>query len=236
METWLDELVAKSQLQVDDRVREALWARGVSDEQIEAFKIGYLNQALPELATSYPDHFLKWSKDGKKLVDGYVFPLTNFLGEIRGIQMRSVERGRQDYMDYFLDEGEPVYFGLGQAATSIWETEEILLVEGVFDFFPVQRVKPFTVSTLTAKVNETFARALKRLVQRVHLFYDDDRTGISGATNFEKEHGAAFTVRRVPYPRGVTLFGKTVKDPGDLWEAWGDDRLRDHLLSHWLEL
>lgn len=236
METWLGELVARSHLQVDDRVREALWARGASDEQIDAFQIGYLNQTLPELSQPYPEHFLKWSRGGQKLVDGYVFPLTNLLGEVRGIQMRSVERGRQDYMDYFLDEGEPVYFGLGQAAPAIWEHEEILLVEGVFDFFPVQRVKPFTVSTLTAKVPEPFARSLKRLVRNVHLFYDDDRTGISGASNFEKEHGTAFSIRRVSYPRGVTLFGKRVKDPGDLWEAWGDDRLRDHLLSHWTEL
>lgn len=113
MGTWLEDLVSASHERVDDRVREALWARGASDEQIETFQIGYIDQELPP--AEYPANFLAWSGEGKKLADCYVFPLTNPLGEVRGLQLRSVERDRRDYMDFFVDRSEPVFFGLGQA-------------------------------------------------------------------------------------------------------------------------
>lgn len=230
MGTWLDDFVAASALQLDERVREALWSRGASDDQIEEFTIGYVDGELPPAA--YPTHFLEWSGHGSKLKDAFVFPLTNLLGEVRGIQMRAVDRSRREYMDFFLDKFEPVYFGLGQAAPYIWQTEEVGFVEGVFDFFPVQRVKRNAVSTLTAKVSETLLRAMKRLARKYWLFYDADRLGQAASSEFLKENkDSVEAIQLIEYPHGVTLRGKPVKDPGDLWEAWGDERFRPFLLS-----
>jgi len=229
MTAWVETLVSHAHDCVNERVREALWARGAADSQIEAFRIGYVNRELPP--AEYPKAFLDWSGNGAKLADSFLLPLTNTLGEVLGFQFRAVEREVSGYMDFFLNRAEPIFFGLGSAMESVWKTETVLLVEGGFDFFPVQRFVPHSFPTLTAKVSEPLLRTLKRLVRRLHIFYDADQTGRKAGDKFMKDHGGEFeAVRLIEYPRGVTLpNGKPIKDPGELWEAWGDDRFGSFL-------
>lgn len=227
--SWVDDFVSFSQGQLDDRVREALWARGVSDEQIELFQLGYIDGSLPNL--DFSTDFREWSGNGSKLDDFYVLPLTNPLGQILGLQFRSVERGVSGYRDYFLSRAEPVLFGLGQAAPEMWKAGKACVVEGAFDLFPVQRAFPFSFSTLTSKVTGPILRVLRRLVGQVYLFYDADSAGRSACLDFVKEHGPEFA-RLLEYPHHPTVIlpnGNAVKDPADLWEAWGDDRLTPYL-------
>jgi len=228
MAAWVETLVNYAKGGLDERVREALWTRGASEDQIDLLQIGYLNKELPP--AEYPADFLEWCWHGRKLADSFVFPLTNPLGEVLGFQFRGVERS-STYSDYFLTRAEPVYFGLGQAMPSIWEHEAIMPVEGVFDYFPTQRVVPYSVSTLTAKVSGNLLRACRRIVKRWRFFYDNDAIGIRVYSAFVKEYGGQFEeVRSVGYPIGVKLpNGKAIKDPGDLWEAWGDDRFKSFL-------
>jgi len=224
--TWLDEFVTATGQNIPDRVRETLWGRGVSDEQIEAFGIGYVDRDLPEILL--PEAFVRWASD--KLDDCFVLPITNAIGEIRGLQFRHVERGRSGYMDFLPEQEEAVGFGLAQAMRSVWTTGEILLVEGSFDLLPVQRAMPFVVATLTARVTEPFVRLLRRLVRRVWIGYDNDSTGNKAYQRFLSQHNQDFDIRRLLYPKRI-FGGKSVKDPGDLWEAWGDARLKQFLQS-----
>jgi DNA primase len=226
--TWLEDFTVFAHGNLDERVRESLWGRGVSEEQIVSFRIGYTN-GLPS-QIKFPDDFRNWSHQGEKLTDSYVFPLTNFLGETLGFQFRSVERDSRGYLDFFLTRSEPVLLGMAQAIPHIWETGTICIVEGVFDLFPVQRVLPFTIPTLTSKVNETLLRWLHRLVHRVILFYDSDSAGRTASRDFIIKYGSQFDIRALEYPRGVGLLGeKTIKDPADLWEAWGDEQLAKYI-------
>ena len=57
--SWLSDFV-ESCSTLDEDTREAYWARGVSDEQIESLKLGYSNGELPE-DIDFPDGFRKWS-------------------------------------------------------------------------------------------------------------------------------------------------------------------------------
>jgi DNA primase len=226
--TWLDDLVLFAQTQVDDRVRETLYGRGVSDEQFQVFKIGYLNQvlpSLPELATP----FLRWSHNGARLDDVLVLPLTNSLGTVQGFQFRHVERERTGYLDFLPFKEEPVLFGLGQAMSSVWETGEITLVEGAFDLFPFQRHVSGVVATLTANVTTSFVRFLQRLVRCIWLGYDADITGKRAAAHFLREHGRDFAVKIIDYPKVSFGSGRSVKDPGELWEVWGDVRFGEFI-------
>ena len=190
--------------------------------------MGYLDGVLPP---GMPVEFREWSHDGNKLKDSYVLPLTNPLGVVSGFQFRSVDKTTKGYLDYFLVRDEPVLFGLGQAIPHMWSSDSACVVEGVFDLFPVQRVLPYTVSTITAKVTDLMLRWLFRLVHKVYLFYDADSTGRSACWEFVKEHRSEFELLHVmEYPRGVILSnGKPVKDPADLWEAWGDDTLGPYI-------
>jgi DNA primase len=226
--SWAEDLVKYAQSNLDDRVLESLWCRGVSPEQITEFNLGFLNGVLPD---GLPVEFRKWAHDGNKLKDSYVIPLTNPLGVVSGFQFRSVDKSNKGYLDYFLIRDEPVLFGLGQAIPHMWSSGSVCVVEGAFDLFPVQRVVPFAISTITAKITDILLRWLFRLVHKVYLFYDADSTGRSVCREFVREHQSYFEHLHVmEYPRGVTLSnGKLIKDPNDLWEAWGDDLLGPYL-------
>lgn len=195
--------------------------RGVSDAQINLFRIGYIDREFP---ADLPQDFLKWA-NGKAIEDVYVFPLTNTLGDVRGFQFRYVDRERSGYMDYILDDGQPVLFGLAQAMPTIWRTGHVLLVEGNFDLFPIQRAFPGTISTLTARVPENLIHTFRRLVREIWFGYDMDAAGRRGIANFARDHGQGFVVHQIDYPTPLMPNGKKAKDPGDLWEVWGDDKL-----------
>jgi len=222
--TWLEQLVEHSQGLLGEREREQLWMRGVSDEQIAQFRIGHLNCDLPSI--DFPKAFLGQFKGGERLDDVFVMPSTNVLGQVKGVQFRHVDRDRSGWSDFTPTADEPVYFGLGQAMAEVWRTETIWLVEGSFDVFPIQRHFPNVVATQTARLTAQFAKTLRRLVREIRLGYDMDSTGQDATAKVVGSYGREFRVHPVRWPRVQKLDGKGwVKDPSELWEAWGDDRL-----------
>lgn len=227
---WMGDFTTACTQNIPDRVREALWARGVTDEQITLYNVGYVNEVLPPI--DYPETFLKWSTIGDRMEDSIILPLTNVLGEVRGLQFRHVARDRSGYMDFIEVNDEPILFGLGQAAPHLWATRSVFLVEGGFDLFPVQRSFPGVVSTLTARVTDPLVRLLRRLVTRVWLGYDMDDPGRRATERSRKQLSGEFDVRVVPWDR-VPMIGsdKLSKDPGDLWETWGDGRFQEFVSS-----
>lgn len=227
--TWLEEFVEKTTSQVDDRIVESLNLRGVSDDQIRLFSIGHVDQKLPSLSSSYPEEFLRWSFQGTKLEDCYCFPLTSPLGEVLGFQFRPVLRERKGYMDYFVETGEPILFGLREAMPEIWKTESVTLVEGPFDLFPIQRHDRTALATLSAYIQENLIRNLKRVCRRLIVGYDNDATGVKATKRIQKDHAEDFQIQELPYPKIPMPGGKVTKDPADLWEIWGDQHLGEYV-------
>jgi hypothetical protein len=227
---WIETLVERAHANLGDREREALWMRGVSDEQIDLFQLGYLDCDLPSLDQA--DNFLSWCSGGSKLDDVFVIPLTNTLGQVRGLQFRHVEKERTGYMDYMPYEDEPIFFGLAQAMTRVWNTKAIWIVEGAFDVFPIHRVIANVIATLTARVTTQLVGLLRRLVDVVWLGYDMDEAGRRACAQFVRKYDKEFVVHVVEYPRVLTLGGKgRVKDPSDLWEVWGDKKFGAFLME-----
>lgn len=218
---WLEQLTDFAQEQLGEREREELSKRGVTDEQIVLYRIGHLSKTLPSLQAQ---EFLTWSDGGKKLDDVFVLPLTNALNQVRGFQFRYVDRAKKGYMDFFADEEEPVLFGLGPAMPHVWRSGALWIVEGGFDLFPIQRVYPNIVATLTSRVPEHFVRLLRRFVDVIWLVYDMDNAGLRGAHGFIKEYGQEFRTHEVKLPKVRKTDGSQSKDPSDVWEAWGDAR------------
>ena len=228
MAGWIDDFVARTEAALGDRELEALYLRGVSDDQVKQYRIGYLDQ-LP-LDLTIPADFWGIVRGGTRIEDAFVLPLTNVLGEIRGLQFRSVVRERSGYITYYASKDEPVYFGLGQAVPAIWETGRAFLVEGAFDLFPVQRVLKEVFSVLTINTSEMLHRMLKRLAKTVWLGYDNDLSGRKGASDFVESFDD-LDVRLVTFPRVLLASKKHSKDPSELWEAWGDQKFREFLLN-----
>jgi len=227
---WVDDLTAFCMGQMPERAQSVLYGRGVTDEQIKLYKIGYVHKRLPTLEGA--DDFFKWCHQGAKLEDMFVLPLTTTLGVIKGFQFRHVERERKGYTDYFLAQDEPVLFGLAQAMPHIWTTEKVLLVEGAFDLFPLQRHVPAIFATMTAKVTLPVVRLLRRLVHHVWLGYDMDAKGRKACFEFAREFGREFDTHIVAFPKIYKVGTKELlNDPGDLWEAWGDVRVGEFVKS-----
>lgn len=228
--TWFEAMAAYAQANLTERVREELYGRGVTDEQISLYGLGYVNGSYP--TEGVPSDFGPWCKDGEKLRDVIVLPLTTPTGAIRGFQFRQVDREKKGYQTYMPYKEEALLFGLGQAMPHVWATQSIWLVEGAFDLFPLQRHFPGIVATLTAKVPEPLVRVMRRLVRTVWVGYDADPTGKSATKQFEREFRSEFQVRPVYYP-SVRAFGsdRPIKDPGELWEAWGDEQMGNFVRS-----
>lgn len=222
---WVDDLVAHCERCMSEETREELWSRGADNAQIDLYRIGYLEGEAPDVGYEpFSKWFRHWHKEGR-MGKQIVLPLTNALGEVKGVQFRALERERKGYIDYFAESAEPVYFGLGQAIPHAWKEGSIWLVEGAFDLFPIQRHFPNVMPTLTAKVSDSLARMLRRFVKKVIIAYDRDATGRRGAEHFRADYGSDFETAVVEFPPVVKVDGSEAKDPGDYWEAWGDDQL-----------
>ena len=217
-------LVEHAHDQLGDREREALWMRGVSDEQIDLYQLGYLDRELPDAEGG--EAFLEKYRGTHWLRDVFLLPLTNTLGQVKGLQLRHVEQGQKGYSDYSPHEDEPVLFGLAQAMPHVWKSGALWTVEGAFDLFPIQRVCPNVTATLTNRLTDQVARTLRRLVDDLWLAYDMDSKGREAVSRVFKQHGRDFKLHDVRFPRVMTLDGKgRVKDPAELWEVWGDAQL-----------
>jgi len=224
---WIDTLVEFAQSKLTDRELEILWGRGVSDEQIREYKLGYVNARLPPLEGA--EAFLDWCWQGRKLEDMFVLPMTNSLGQVKGVQFRHVERHKKGYTDYLVDKEEPALFGLAQAMPHVWQTQWVVLVEGAFDLFPVQRVLPNVIPTMTASVSLGLLRFLRRNVREIWLMYDTDKSGYEGARAFVAENGQHFKYLHNPGLPRLKYEQRLTKDPAELWEVLGDERFGVYL-------
>lgn len=219
--SWIEELVTAAHGDLEDEHREALWNRGVSETQIRDYRLGYLGRNIPDLG--YPDKFLRWyDRNLSQLQDVFLFPLTTPLGDVRGLQVRSVSPDRKGYLDYIGYKEEPVFFGLSQAMPAVWATQTVVLVEGAFDLFPIQRHFPGCVATLHAGVPPGLWRIFRRMVQQIWLIYDNDATGRKVSYDILKKYRDTFDIKIFKYPN-IRMGGKPVKDPADLWKIWGDE-------------
>lgn len=222
---WLDDFVAFTQDCLGGREREALYTRGVTDEQIDLYQLGYIDAHLPE--GKYPQDFLEWwTNHNWQLDDCFVLPLTTTLGHTLGIQVRHVDRARKGYLDYYASDEEAALFGLGQAMPAVWETGDIWLVEGGFDVFPLQRHLSNVTATLHAGIGNDFWRVLKRVASRVYLAYDSDGAGRKASYDIVRgDHAKDFDFKIVKFPNVPYKGGKMTTDPSELWDVWGDKRL-----------
>jgi hypothetical protein len=125
---------------------------------------------------------------------------------------------------------------MAQAMPHVWKTKAVWLVEGVFDLFPIQRVHPNVIPTLTNRVSDPLGRLLKRLVTDLWLAFDMDEKGREAVRKTTWNYRKDFTIHDIRLPRPFSLDGKTrVKDPSELWEAWGDVKFEKFLRPDNLE-
>jgi DNA primase len=204
------------------KARSYLNQRAVEDQHIDQYTLGYFPPSIDVFDTLSFDSPV-WRRfksrfQSHHLSNKLVFPVTDAVGDVVGIHVRTPSFDLKDYMKFYVGRSSAAarFFGTDRAMPYIWKHRSIVLCEGLFDLFPIARITPLVLCTLTASMSEADVRFLQRYVDDVYLAPDNDEQGERMADIFEYKYGSHFTkVDRVRF-RGDDL--------SECWSSLGDSR------------
>lgn len=211
------------------KVLEYLKKRGVTEETIENFKLGFAPHGFEELTP----YLLKKGVDRKVLLKSglsssktstaeeifdkfrgrLMFPIFDYFGRICGFGGRSLSA---EQMPKYLNSPEnPIYekskvlYGLSHGKKAVKELDNVVLVEGYFDvILPHQEGIQNVVATSGTALTSEQVRLIKRITSNAVLCFDMDNAG------FEAAKRAYFLLSEADF--SVKAIGDLgVKDPAD---------------------
>lgn len=243
----------------DHPVKRYIVKRGLTDETIDAFLIGYAPKEWDALLSSLTGKGVSTGvleearlavarKEGKSghfdmFRDRLMFPILNTMGDPVAFGGRVLNP--EDSPKYLNSPETPVFekkkvlYGLHQTARHIRSEDFAIIVEGYMDAvslyqFGVRNVAAVMSSSLTIEQ----ARLLKRMTKNVVMLLDGDAAGMDGA-----ERSLPILLQGDLYPKGVFL--PDGMDPDDFVKSQGVEALRKLLekaqdllfvvLDRWME-
>lgn len=216
---------SRANLKKDDKAWNYLRSRGVSPEQIKTHELGWFppEQWPPWVErgeSKEADSYLDWSGNGVKLRGKLLLPLHDPRGRLAGFQLRTPSSDEKDYSVYRTTASKrtAVFFGIKAAMPFIWETSEIFLVEGVFDLFPMARLRSNSVAIVTSRLMGRQREFVRRFVDQVRFVFDMDEQGRKGYEKFDENFGSEFDE--------VTRVRLDGSDVADTWRRSGDEGIR----------
>ncbi len=224
-----------------ETARQYLARRGVSQEMIQAFQLGYAPPDRDWLkrflsSKSYSEDFLARtglfsSSSGRSaslFAHRIIFPITSARGEVVAFGGRALREGVPKYLNSpetsFFRKGENL-FAADRALPAIRKAGRAVIVEGYMDVIAMHQAGIDTcVAPLGTALTEAQARLLKRYAQHVVLCFDGD------------EAGEKATLRAVEMLERQDLSVSIVavqggKDPADVLLAHGAQALKDMVES-----
>ena len=190
------------------RAREYLTSRGVTQQTITAFGIGYAPESFSTLrdrmSKDFDDETLRASGlfSWKEQNDGapgsaplyarfrkrITFPIRNEAGRVIAFTARALDADEKSGPKYLNSPETPLYtkgnvlFNLDKAKAAIRQYEFALLVEGQMDCISVSMAGiPNVLATSGTAFTEAQVRLLKRHTQQVVLNFDPDTAGANAA-------------------------------------------------------
>ena len=180
--------------------RKYLAERGVDEELIDRFRIGYappswdalvshLRRARIATADAETAGLVARRQNGDGHYDRFrgrvVFPISEPSGQIAGFGGRAMG---DDTPKYLNSPESPVYkknrtlFGLGQALDAIRASGRVIVVEGYFDLLALHRAGLHeVVAPCGTALTQNHAHRLRRYAEEVVLLFDGDAAGQSAA-------------------------------------------------------
>lgn len=236
------------QLSADHPVWEYIKKRGLTDQAVEEFKLGYapddwssLLRTLERQGVRLEDAETlglvvrrKKSQPGQSpFFDQFrhrlIFPIVTKTGDIVGFGARSLRA--EDEPKYINSRETPVFtkgrtlYGLRVAGKHIVEHDSVVVVEGYMDAITLSSVGVRNVvAILGTAFTPEHAEALAKVTPNVLMLLDGDRAGIDAA-----ERSLPILLAAGLRPRGVIL--PDGMDPDDFARARGGDELRRKLES-----
>lgn len=226
-------------LRKNDAARKYLADRGLKQETIDEFELGFApneSEALGMhlLHSGYaPDDLLRAGLSFKTerglLLDRFrgriMFPIHNHFGRVAGFTGRILPQFEKDETAKYVNSPETAIFNKSRLLYGFWKSKNFIrdsgsafLVEGQMDFLMSSQagVKNAVASSGTA-LTPDHLRALRRLCEEIVLSFDGDEAGSAAAERaIDLAESSDFNVK-------VLAFDK-FKDPAELVEAGGDLR------------
>lgn len=218
--------------------REYLLSRGLSEDTIKAFGLGFANRFSDDLyqylkKQGYEDELLKQSglvtfdeiRGGHdKFWDRIMFPIMDAGNRVVGFGGRVMGDGMPKYLnspETAIFDKSRILYGLNIARRS--RESYILICEGYMDVMALHQAG-FTnaVAALGTAFTETHANLLKRYTKEVLLTFDSDTAGTTAA------------LRAIPILRDAGMTVKVInmepyKDPDDFIKGLGAEEYRKRI-------
>jgi DNA primase len=217
------------------KVLSYLYERGLNDEFIKQFRLGYAPDGWSHLLSFLETkgftskeveqaglalHKTDSRKDGKSHYDRFrdriMFPIDDTFGKIIGYSARVAPGGDESQAKYINTPETPLYhksnvlYGISHAKTSIKSADQVTLVEGNMDVIALHQAGvPSVVAVSGTALTTEQLRILKRYTTKLKLFFDMDTAGQKAARkSTELALQNEFQVKIVALPSG--------KDAADL--------------------
>ena len=222
--------------------REYLQSRGISDESIKQFRLGF----APDTWRSLTDYIegsgssLKLAEQAGLIVSGkegsfydrfrgrLIFPIENVFGEIVAFGGRVMEKGEPKYLNSpessVYIKGKNLY-GLNKAKEEIRKKGFALIVEGYFDLISLWNAGiGNVVATLGTALTREHLELLRRYTLDVVALFDPDEAGKKALDrSLELFLSMNMHARALILPEGC--------DPDDYVKKYGKEKL-DELIDH----
>lgn len=175
-------------------------ARGITDENIDTYKLGFAPNSYDELQkhlkNKFPDDVIEKAgllikrENGNGYIDRFrnriIIPIFDDKGNIAAFGARAIEEGQNPkYLnspETIVYNKSNILYGLYQAKDAIKEKDAIVIMEGYFDVIAAQvnGVKN-AVGTCGTALTDSHVKLISRYTQsrRIYLAFDTDRAGQS---------------------------------------------------------
>ncbi|PKL36973.1 DNA primase [Candidatus Peregrinibacteria bacterium HGW-Peregrinibacteria-1] len=184
------------------KVLQYLYRRGLKDEMIKAWKLGFAPDAYDAL---YPmllkegvgkDCLLKSGLASTKKIGGgdifdkfrlrLMFPIMNSRGQVCGFGGRALKSDQQPkYLnspENVIYDKSSILYGFFKAKDAIKKQDKVILVEGYFDvLIPHQFGFDNVVATCGTALTEKQVKLVKRLTENVYSCFDGDEAGFEAS-------------------------------------------------------
>ena len=222
--------------------RDYLQARGISDETIKQFRLGF----APDTWRSLTDYIegsgasLKLAESAGLVISGkegnyydrfrgrLIFPIENIFGEIVAFGGRVMDKAEPKYLN---SPESPVYikgknlYGLNKAKEEIRKKRFALIVEGYFDLISLWNAGVCNVvATLGTAITREHLELLRRYTTEVVALFDPDEAG-------KKALGRSLELFLGMNMQAKALILPDECDPDDYVKKYGKNKL-DELIVH----
>lgn len=186
----------QQQLKTSLRAQQYLQERGLSDEIIIHYSLGYAPddwQALAKVFQPYPSNALvnsglvieKDSRHYDRFRDRIMFPIRSTRGQIIGFGARVIDTSEPKYLNSpetpLFDKGRNLY-GLYEARAAIKDAQRVLVVEGYMDVVALAQFGlGYAVAALGTSTTAEHIHLLMRQSDHIYFCFDGDNAGKKAA-------------------------------------------------------